>query len=45
MVMTPWVVALGPLLNGILPRRVFDWTARLFGAPTSMASWRGRHSR
>jgi len=42
MVMTPWVVALGPLLNGILPRRVFDWTARLFGAPTSMASWRGR---
>jgi short-subunit dehydrogenase len=45
MVMTPWVVALGPLLNGILPRRVFDWTARLFGAPTSMASWRGRGTR
>jgi short-subunit dehydrogenase len=42
MVMTPWVVALGPLLKGILPRRAFDWTARLFGAPTSMASWRGR---
>jgi len=45
MVMTPWVVALGPLLNGILPRRAFDWTARLFGAPTSMASWRGRGTR
>ena len=42
MVMTPWVVALGPVLKGVLPRRVFDWTARLFGAPTSMASWRGR---
>jgi len=45
MVMTPWVVALGPVLKGILPRRVFDWTARLFGAPTGMASWRGRQSR
>jgi short-subunit dehydrogenase len=42
MVMTPWVVALGPFLRGILPRRAFDWVARLFGAPTSMAAWRGR---
>jgi short-subunit dehydrogenase len=42
MVMTPWVVALGPFLRGILPRKVFDRVGRLFGAPTSMASWRGR---
>jgi len=45
MVMTPWVVALGPLLKGILPRRLFDWTARLFGAPASMAGWTGRGPR
>jgi short-subunit dehydrogenase len=45
LVMTPWVVALGPLLKGILPRRLFDWTARLFGAPASMAQWKGRGQR
>jgi all-trans-retinol dehydrogenase (NAD+) len=45
MVMTPWVVALVPLLRGILPRRAFDAVGRAFGAPTSMASWRGRHLR
>jgi short-subunit dehydrogenase len=44
MVMTPWVVFLGPALKGIVPRRLYDWTARLFGAPTSMASWKGRGS-
>jgi short-subunit dehydrogenase len=42
MVMTPWVVCLGPALRGILPRPLFDWTARLFGAPSSMAAWKGR---
>jgi short-subunit dehydrogenase len=42
MVMTPWVVALGPALRGLVPRPVFDWTARLFGAPSSMAAWKGR---
>lgn len=42
MVMTPWVVALGPTLRGVLPRPVFDWVAALFGAPRSMADWRGR---
>jgi NAD(P)-dependent dehydrogenase (short-subunit alcohol dehydrogenase family) len=42
MVMTPWVVALGPALRGILPRPMFDWTARLFGAPSSMTAWKGR---
>jgi short-subunit dehydrogenase len=41
-VMTPWVVALGPTLRGIVPRRVFDGIARLFGAQTSMVHWRGR---
>jgi NAD(P)-dependent dehydrogenase (short-subunit alcohol dehydrogenase family) len=45
MVMTPWVVALGPMLRGVLPRRLFDWTARLFGAPSSMAHWTGRGPR
>ena len=42
MVMTPWVVALGPTLRGILPRRLFDAVAALFGAPSSMAHWKGR---
>jgi len=42
MVMTPWVVALGPALTGLLPRRVVDWTARLFGVQTSLARWKGR---
>jgi hypothetical protein len=42
MVMTPWVVALGPTLRGILPRRLFDAVAALFGAPGSMAHWKGR---
>jgi short-subunit dehydrogenase len=42
MVMTPWVVALGPAITGILPRRVVDWAARLFGVQTSLAGWRGR---
>jgi NAD(P)-dependent dehydrogenase (short-subunit alcohol dehydrogenase family) len=45
MVMTPWVVHLGPMLRGILPRPVFDWTARLFGAQSSMAQWKGRAPR
>jgi all-trans-retinol dehydrogenase (NAD+) len=42
MVMAPWVVALGPVLRGILPRRLFDSVARIFGAPSSMAAWKGR---
>jgi short-subunit dehydrogenase len=42
MVMTPWVVALGPTLRGVVPRRLFDWIAALFGAQTSMAGWKGR---
>jgi short-subunit dehydrogenase len=42
MVMTPWVVALGPALRGIVPRRLFDAIARLFGAQTSMVYWKGR---
>ena len=42
MVMTPWVVHLGPALRGILPRPVLDWIARLFGAQSSMAHWKGR---
>jgi short-subunit dehydrogenase len=42
MVMTPWIVCLGPALRGILPRPLYDWTARLFGAPSSMAAWKGR---
>jgi all-trans-retinol dehydrogenase (NAD+) len=42
MVMTPWVVALGPAFTGILPRRLVDRISRLFGAPTSLAAWKGR---
>jgi short-subunit dehydrogenase len=42
MVMTPWVVALGPVLRGVLPGRLFDGIAALFGAPSSMAHWKGR---
>ena len=42
MVMTPWVVALGPAITGLVPRRVVDWTARLFGVQTSLAEWKGR---
>jgi len=42
LVLTPWVVSLGPTLRGILPRPLFDLTARLFGAPSSMADWTGR---
>jgi len=45
MVMTPWVVALGPAITGILPRRVVDWAARLFGVQTSLAAWKGRGPR
>jgi short-subunit dehydrogenase len=45
LVMTPWVVALGPALRGILPRRVVDWLATLFGARSSMAQWQGRDQR
>jgi all-trans-retinol dehydrogenase (NAD+) len=45
MVMTPWVVALGPALKGIVPRRMFDAIARIFGATTSMATWTGRQPR
>jgi all-trans-retinol dehydrogenase (NAD+) len=42
LVMTPWVVALGPTLRGVLPRRMFDAVAALFGAQSSMADWKGR---
>ena len=42
MVMTPWVVALGPALRGVLPRRLFDAVSALFGARSSMAEWKGR---
>jgi short-subunit dehydrogenase len=42
LVMTPWVVALGPALRGLVPRPVFDWIAGLFGAPSSMTAWKGR---
>jgi short-subunit dehydrogenase len=42
MVMTPWVVALGPALRGVVPRPLYDAIARLFGAQTSMARWTGR---
>jgi NAD(P)-dependent dehydrogenase (short-subunit alcohol dehydrogenase family) len=45
LVMTPWVVALGPALRGILPRRVVDWLATLFGARSSMTQWQGRRRR
>jgi all-trans-retinol dehydrogenase (NAD+) len=45
MVMTPWVVYLGPALRGILPGPVFDWTARLFGAHSSLAQWEGHGRR
>ena len=45
MVMTPWVVALGPAITGLLPRRVVDWAARLFGVQTSLAAWKGRGPR
>jgi short-subunit dehydrogenase len=45
MVMTPWVVYLGPALKGIVPRRAYDWIGRLFGVQTSMAAWKGRQPR
>jgi short-subunit dehydrogenase len=41
-VLTPWLVAVTPLLRGVLPRPVFDAVARVFGVSSSMVSWRGR---
>jgi short-subunit dehydrogenase len=42
-VLTPWMVRLTPRLRGLLPLRLFDRVAGVFGVNTSMASWRGRH--
>jgi len=41
-VRVPLMVALTPTLRGLLPLRVFDAIARLFGVNTSMRSWKGR---
>jgi len=43
-VRTPWLVALVPLMRGVLPTRLFDAVGRIFGATTSMQQWRGRTS-
>lgn len=43
-VKTPWLVALIPLLRGVLPTPLFDAVGRAFGATTSMQQWRGRQS-
>ncbi|MEZ5116128.1 MAG: SDR family NAD(P)-dependent oxidoreductase [Candidatus Nanopelagicales bacterium] len=41
LVLTPWLVNLTPVLRGLLPPRVYDWAADLFGVTRSMASWHG----
>lgn len=43
-VITPWLVYLSPLLNGMLPTPVLDWVIRLFGVNKTMYSWRGHGS-
>jgi short-subunit dehydrogenase len=41
-VLAPAVVHITPVLKGILPRAIFDWSCRWFGINTSMRPWRGR---
>jgi all-trans-retinol dehydrogenase (NAD+) len=41
-VRTPWLVAVTPILKGILPFRLFYRVAALLGVNTSMMKWRGR---
>jgi short-subunit dehydrogenase len=38
----PWMVKLIPLLKGVLPGAVFEFTARRLGVSTSMTTWKGR---
>jgi short-subunit dehydrogenase len=40
-VRTPWLVAVTPLLKGLLPFRAFYAVASLLGVTTSMAQWKG----
>ncbi|MCH2162035.1 MAG: SDR family NAD(P)-dependent oxidoreductase [Phycisphaerales bacterium] len=41
-VRTPWLVAMTPMLRGILPQAVTDRILRASGATRSMVPWRGR---
>jgi NAD(P)-dependent dehydrogenase (short-subunit alcohol dehydrogenase family) len=41
-VRAPWLVALTPLLKGVLPDRLFVRAAGFLGVNTSMMHWRGR---
>ena len=41
-VRTPWLVAVTPLLKGVLPSRLFYITAGILGATKSMTQWKGR---
>lgn len=38
----PWLVAVTPLLKGVLPARLFYLTADILGATRSMSQWKGR---
>ncbi|MCP3978331.1 MAG: SDR family oxidoreductase [bacterium] len=38
----PWLIRVTPFLRGVLPTRLFDITARMMGATTSMTHWKGR---
>jgi all-trans-retinol dehydrogenase (NAD+) len=41
-VRTPWLVAVTPLLKGVLPSRAFYVVAGMLGATKSMSQWKGR---
>jgi all-trans-retinol dehydrogenase (NAD+) len=38
----PWLAQVTPFLKGVLPFRLFTWSAGLLGVNTSMMKWRGR---
>lgn len=41
-VKTPWLVAMTPMLKGLLPFKMFYVVASLLGVNTSMTQWKGR---
>jgi short-subunit dehydrogenase len=41
-VKTPWLIAMTPMLKGLLPFKMFYLVASLLGVNTSMTQWKGR---
>ncbi len=40
--LTPWLVKITPFLKGVLPLRLYDAVASMFGSASSMVHWQGR---